>query len=247
MTLRSSWRGASLLLLALLSAAPAEAARREAPAEPAMTRYRLGLLWRGPTWTPERTARTDSIQAEHLANIGRMFDEGVLLGAGPFGSSTDLRGLFIFRADTTDDLGPLLARDPAIASGRLRLELVPLVAPAGISREFRRRRAAGLRDSMVVVSWVFLRRGPNWTANITPKVDRVLRRHRDYAAKLREEGRLPFAGGIEGTGDLRGVLAFRGDTTEARRLTDADPAIRAGRFRAEIHPWWNALGTLPGF
>ena len=237
----------SMLLIASLLAPLLVAARPAAAPEPVPARYQLGLLWRGPAWTPERSPRTDSIQVEHLANIGRMFEEGVLVGAGPFGSATDLRGVFFFRADTTFDLGALVARDPAISSGRLRLELMPLVAPRGIGEGYRAAKAAGRRDSMIVVTWVFLRRGPNWTSNATPQVRKVLEKHRDYTARLRSEGRLPFMAGIEGTGDLRGVFVFRGDTSEARRLTDLDPAFRSGRFRAEIHPWWTALGTLPGF
>lgn len=236
-----------MLLIALLCAPLLLAARPAAIPEQAPGRYQLGLLWRGPAWTPERTPRTDSIQVEHLANIGRMFEEGVLVGAGPFEGGGDLRGLFLFRADTTFDLEALVARDPAISNGRLRLELMPFVAPRGIGEEYRAAASAGRPDSMIVVTWVFLRRGPNWTSNATPQVRKVLEKHRDYAAQLRADGRLPFMAGIEGTGDLRGVLVFRADTAEARRLTSLDPAFRSGRFRAEIHRWWTALGTLPGF
>lgn len=235
-----------LVLLGLLLTVVAAKRERAPEPEPEPTRYQLGLLWRGPQWTPERTPRTDSIQVGHLANITRLFDEGLLVAAGPFGSQTDLRGLFFFRADTVFDLAAEVAKDPAIASGRLRLEWLTLLAPRGVGEQYRRRRARGLPDSMVVVTWVFLRRGPNWTSNVTPAVEKVLRRHRDYTARLREQGALPFAGGIEGMGDLRGVFVFAGDSAEARRLLDRDPAIEAGRFRAEIHPWWNALGTLPG-
>ena len=232
---------ASLLAPLLLAARPAPVP------EAAPVRYQLGLLWRGSAWTAERSPRTDSMQVAHLANIGRMFEERVLVGAGPFEGGADLRGLFLFRADTTFDLGALLARDPAISGGRLRLELMPLLAPRGIGEAYRAAKAAGRPDSMIVVSWVFLRRGPSWTSNVTPQVRKVLEKHRDYTAQLHAEGRLPFMAGIEGTGDLRGVFVFRGDTAEARRLTDLDPAFRSGRFRAEIHAWWTALGTLPGF
>lgn len=234
-------------LLCLLASLPVIVAARPASVpEPEMARYRLGLLWRGPQWTPERTPRTDSIQVAHLANIGRMAEEGVLVGAGPFSGRGDLRGLFFFRADTTFDLASLVERDPAISSGRLRLELLTLNAPRGIGDGYHRRKAQGHADSMIAVTWVFLHRGPKWTSNVTPSVEKVLRRHREYTERLRREGELPFAGGIEGFGDLRGVFVFAGDSATARGLLDRDPAIEAGRFRAEIHSWWNAAGTLPG-
>jgi hypothetical protein len=40
----------------------------EMPPMPGMVNYQFGLLSRGPSWTPERTPRTDSIQAGHMAN-----------------------------------------------------------------------------------------------------------------------------------------------------------------------------------
>ncbi len=240
-------KSALVVLLAVLASSSALAARSKPAASPDPIRYHLGLLWRGPAWTAERTPATDSIQVGHMANIERMVREGLLLGAGPFGSQTALRGVFFFRADTAYDLNAVVSRDPAISSRRLRLEMMPFIAPPGMSEAYWERNRAGLPDSMIMVSWVFLRRGPQWTSNVPPKVSKLLREHREYTAQLKADGHLPFAGGIEGTGDLRGVLIFRGDTTSARRLTDLDPAIKAGRFRAEIHPWWTGLGVLPGF
>ena len=52
----------SRLLLPLLLLPALLAARSSAPPEPEQSRYQLGLLWRGPQWTAERTLRTDSIQ-----------------------------------------------------------------------------------------------------------------------------------------------------------------------------------------
>ena len=78
-------RAAALaVLLSLAATAGAhDLTRFQDPAAPASVRYRLGLLVRGPGWTPGRTARTDSIQAGHMANIGRMWRHGALLAAGP--------------------------------------------------------------------------------------------------------------------------------------------------------------------
>jgi len=52
-------------------------------------------------------------------------------------------------------------------------------------------------------------------------------------------------GGVDG-GDLRGVGIFRvGSLAEAQALSDADPAVRAGRLISEVHPWMIFNGILP--
>ena len=50
----------------------------------------LGLLRRGPIWTPEVTPEVEALQEAHLANIERMRRSGELLVAGPFGDDGDL-------------------------------------------------------------------------------------------------------------------------------------------------------------
>ncbi len=92
--------------------------------------------------------------------------------------------------------------------------------PLGVGRDYRARavRADHPADWMVTYSLVMLRR----------------------------EGSLIFVGGVEGADDLRGLLAFAADTSEARRLAWRDPAVRAGRFVPEVHSWWVAFGVLPG-
>jgi uncharacterized protein YciI len=214
-------------------------------------RYQLGLLVRGPTWTPERNARTDSIQAGHMANIGRMAEHGALLAAGPFERGGELRGIFLFRPGD-DPLDSLMAGDPAIASERLRVQRHAFVAPAGIGDDYRRRAAEKRRlgeaakDSMVNFGWVMLMRGPRYDSNPSPKVKKLLERHVAHTEKLRAQGDLVFAGAIEGTGDLRGVLVMRGDSASVAKAVAGDPAVKAGRFTPRVLRWWTAWGTIPG-
>lgn len=214
-------------------------------------RYRLGLLERGPAWTPERTPITDSIQAGHMANIGRMSRLGVLAAAGPFAGGGSLRGIFVWEPGT-ERIDTLLARDPAIASGRLECRIVDWMAPPGLGGDYRRRRAArgggaqGAPDSMVTHGFVLLRRGTHYDSNPTPAVRKLLSKHHAYTEKLRADGRLVFAGAIEGTGDLRGVLIMTGDSTAVSRAMASDPAVRAKRFTPQVLTWWNAWGTIPG-
>ena len=241
----------SLLLSAvsLMLSIAHSAAAAEAVAEP--VRYKLGILERGAAWTPERNAHTDSIQAGHMANIGRMSRLGVLAAAGPFAGPGAIRGIFVFEPGT-EGIDTLTAADPAISSGRLSLTLHDWLAPPGLGADYKRRLAErgvqpeGRPDSMVTYGFVMLRRGEHYDSSPTPAVRKLIERHHAYTEKLRADGRLIFAGAVEGTGDLRGVLIMTGDSSSVARAMAADPAVRAQRFKPHILKWWNAWGTIPG-
>ena len=95
---------------------------------------------------------------------------------------------------------------------------------------------------MRVYYMVFLRRGPAWTAAVTPEATKISQGHRANIDRLTKEGLMVVAGPFEGTsGDraLTGIFILRVDSMEAAKAAvDTDPAVRAGRFVYEIVPWW---------
>lgn len=243
---------AALLLgacLVLMSPAAVMGAAVVGAAHPAPVVYRLGLLERGPAWTPERTPHTDSIQAGHMTNIGRMSRMGVLAAAGPFAGNGDVRGIFVWEPGT-ERIDTLLAADPAIASGRLKCELYNWVAPPGLGKDYKRRlaeRGVLLQvqpDSMVSYGFVMLRGGGADGARAMN--GKLARRHNAYFEKLRAEGRLLFRGVLDGPDDLGWVLIMKGDSSTVAQAVAADPAVRAGRLTPHVLRWWNAWGTIPG-
>lgn len=238
-------RRRALLPIALLLAAPL-AADGTLPM-PEMSAYQFGLLRRGPSWSAVRTPATDSIQAGHLANIGRMAEQGILVAAGPLVDGGDLRGVLVFRADSVERLRAEVARDPAVRAGRLTLDLHPWFAPAGIGEPYRRLALRpGHRDSMVRLQLVLLRRGPRWTAEDSPATRALHGAHVNSILAGLAAGELATAGPVAGEGDLLGVLVYRGDSTVARRRALEDPAVRAGRLAFELHPWYVGYGAMPG-
>lgn len=66
-----------------------------------------------------------AIQEGHMANINAMHQAGYLLLAGPVSSKADekMRGIFIFKGAEKKRVEELAAKDPAIARGRLKLDL----------------------------------------------------------------------------------------------------------------------------
>lgn len=102
----------------------------ESPLKPAS--YVLGLLVRGPKWTPEKTAETEKIQEGHMANINRLAELGKLSLAGPFFDDGERRGVFIFKVDSLAEAQALTDTDPAVKTGRLTIELYNWTVPNGI-------------------------------------------------------------------------------------------------------------------
>jgi uncharacterized protein YciI len=62
------------------------------------------------------------IQEGHMANIYAMAKAGELAVAGPFEEDTPMRGIFVFRTTDRAKIEELVAKDPAIARGRLKVE-----------------------------------------------------------------------------------------------------------------------------
>jgi uncharacterized protein YciI len=126
------WIVSAALCGSVLAAVPP--VRAEDPPSPRyeMTTYVVGLLFRGPKWTPESTPETQKIQEGHMANIRKMAAAGKLAVAGPFSDDGDLRGIFIFQNATVEEARALADQDPAIQAGRLRLELHPWFAAKGL-------------------------------------------------------------------------------------------------------------------
>ncbi len=69
----------------------------------------------------------------HMANIGRLVDEGKLVVAGPLGKNENsYRGIFILDVSTTEEAEELLQTDPAIKSGLLDADLYPWYGSAAL-------------------------------------------------------------------------------------------------------------------
>jgi uncharacterized protein YciI len=62
--------------------------------------------------------------------------------------------------------------------------------------------------------------------------------HLDHLATLHEAGHLLGAGPLRDPGgELRGLSILGVDVETARRLKEADPAVRAGMFLLRVVPW----------
>jgi len=94
--------------------------------------YYIGLLVRGPKWTPGKTPEVEELQKKHLKYINDLGGQGTLVLAGPFAGEGRLRGIFLFKVDSIDEAKKLAEGDPTIQAGRLAVEMHPWSVPKGI-------------------------------------------------------------------------------------------------------------------
>ncbi len=88
-----------------------------------MKMYVLVILKSGPN-TTETKAKTDSLFAGHMANIGKMVELQKLVVAGPMGKNDkNYRGIFILNTKSIEEAKQLLESDPAIKAKLLEPEL----------------------------------------------------------------------------------------------------------------------------
>jgi uncharacterized protein YciI len=90
---------------------------------------------------------------------------------------------------------------------------------------------------------VFLEKGeekdqPDSLANV------IQSEHLSYMDSLAQIGVIQLSGPFGDDGDVRGISIYRApDLETTQRLASGDPAVKAGRLKVKVRPWWGAVGT----
>jgi uncharacterized protein len=98
-----------------------------------LERFQLVLL-RRPADAPDYDQQTlDRLMAEHLAFLDGLRDRGLTATHGPVLDQPDpsLRGLVLYRVASVEEALALGAEDPLVVAGRLELEGMAYLCPAG--------------------------------------------------------------------------------------------------------------------
>lgn len=95
-----------------------------------MQQYFIAFLKSGPARSQTKE-EADSLQALHLAHLGRMYAEGYADISGPFGDDGEIRGITIYNVPTLAMADSLANLDPSVRAGRLTIEVHPWWAAKG--------------------------------------------------------------------------------------------------------------------
>jgi uncharacterized protein YciI len=107
-------------------------------------------------------------------------------------------------------------------------------------------RDPNIPDAFDVYTLVLLRRPADAPDMSDEELDALQSRHLAYRANLGGDGVLVANGplGEQTDPSFRGLSIFACSLDEARRLSDLDPSVQAGRLVYDVFEWWVASGTL---
>lgn len=97
-----------------------------------MQQYFIAFLKSGPIRS-QNEEEAAKLQSEHLAHLGRMYEEGYADISGPFGDDGEIRGITIYNVPTLKMADSLANMDPMVKAGRLVIEVHPWWAAKGFS------------------------------------------------------------------------------------------------------------------
>ena len=107
-------------------------------------------------------------------------------------------------------------------------------------------RDPNIPDVFDVYTVVLLRRAADAPGMSDAEIDALQAQHLAYRANLRRDGVIVANGPLGEQSDvgMRGLSVFACDIDEARRLSDGDPSVRAGRLTYDVMEWWVAADSL---
>jgi len=128
---------------------------------------------------------------------------------------------------------------PGIKPGNLIaalvIALISVVIPVSTARQ-----KEEPKSKLVQFQMALLKKGPKWTGAQSPETRKILHQHLVNVLSLLDSGKAVAAGPFGDDTDLAGIFILRASSAEeAKTWVDADPAVKAGLFVAEMHPWWS--------
>src|SRR6185436_16745314 len=172
-----------------------------------MVQFQMAILKKGPKWDATGEAERNQILHQHLRNVIAMLQSGKAVAAGPFGSDSDLAGIFILRAASAEEAKTWVAADPAVKAELMISELHPWWSEDIFGK-------AIMPLDMKTVYFGFLKKGPNRKDgdDKLPEVQELQKAHLANINRLAETKKLVMAGPFGDDGDLRGIFVFRVDS-----------------------------------
>jgi len=210
---------------------------RSTEAAPERESYVVAFLVSGPKVKEKSPEERQTVQAAHMANIGKLVEENKMVIAGPFGRPSpdeSMRGIFVFDTEDVARAREWTETDPAVQAGVLGMELSRLRTETRLRRALEMYReslakAGGTpgKDEMRAYAVVLAKKGE---------------RARQAMGPVRDAGKIVFEGDLDDSprGAYLAVLEASGEEETKALLAP----IEAGMGEHTVFPWWATVTLL---
>ena len=89
-----------------------------------MQKYFIVFLKRGPNRS-QSAEEASTLQNQHLAYLGGLYEQGIINLNGPTGGEGDIRGFSVYNVATIEQAVEYANNDPMVKAGRLVVEVHP--------------------------------------------------------------------------------------------------------------------------
>jgi uncharacterized protein YciI len=102
----------------------------------------------------------------------------------------------------------------------------------------------------MTIYYIFiLKKGPSWSPESTPEIEKLQEAHLANYRRLEEEGKLvvtgPFLDSFQLGGEMRGAGVLKAKSfEEAYEWISTDPMVKVNRLVFELHAWMVKKGTF---
>jgi len=210
--------------------------RSEPPADERES-YVMAFLVTGKSSAEKSPEERKTVQAAHMANIGKLADEKKLVIAGPFGHPSpddSMRGIFVFDTAEVAQAREWTETDPAVQAGVFGMELSRLKTVAPL-----RKALDNYQKALEAAGGAPEKVGMRGYAVVLAESGEKARAALDG---LRTGGKIVFEGGLEGSERGKYVAVIDvADEKEARTLIDP---IGGEMGYHTVFPWYATVTLL---
>ncbi|MDH4069663.1 MAG: hypothetical protein OEV30_04510 [Ignavibacteria bacterium] len=215
-----------------------------------MTKYNVGVIWKGPKWTDQSESMINKRIEETSHEWKKSIADGKLVGAIRVADPKDLWGLLFFKTDNKYEMETIAMNALSVQEGALDGTIVTVWGTKGLGRGL----AKSLKEdpdaelSREEHYMAIYRKGKKWSDKADdPATREATSEGIKYLYELHRNGDLLYYAALEDySRDARGVAVLKaGSRGEAYKLASAGPMVGKDWLTVEIKRVYIVGGILP--
>jgi|GEM_PF-2373430 len=214
-----------------------------------LTSYEIGIMLKGPKWTPDTPAKIKELQQKQNEPWRQAVTAGTLVGLVQVIDPKEIVAVLFFKNQTAESMKDMAAKAPAVKTGLLKAEVRKVWGTKGLGSGLAEKIAADPKMTPAKETYylVYTTKGKNWSAKSdAPETREVTSEQIQYMYELHKAGQMKYFCAFEDMAmNTRGFGIFKaGSEKEALELMTKSPSVKKEWLKAAVKTVEIAEGVL---